>query len=109
MEAYLGIDVGSVTTKLAVLDEKDGLVACVYTLTQGQPIEKVQQGLALIKEKLPEGVEIRGVATTGSARYLAGVIVSADLVKNEITAHAVAALQHIPGVRTILEIGGQDR
>jgi len=48
------------------------------------------------------------VATTGSARYLAGVIVGADLVKNEITSHAVATLQYIPQVQTIIEIGGQD-
>ncbi len=51
---------------------------------------------------------IRGVATTGSARYLAGVILGADLVKNEITTHAVAALFRIPEVQTVVEIGGQD-
>ena len=108
MEAYLGIDVGSVTTKFAVLDENDELVTHVYLLTQGKPIEMVQQGLKQIERQLPEGVDIRGVATTGSARYLAGVIVGADLVKNEITSHAVAALHYIPEVQTIIEIGGQD-
>jgi predicted CoA-substrate-specific enzyme activase len=108
MEAYLGIDVGSVTTKFAVLDESDKLVTHVYLLTQGKPIEMVQQGLKQIEQLLPEGVDICGVATTGSARYLAGVIVGADLVKNEITSHAVAALQYIPEVQTIIEIGGQD-
>ncbi|MFC2016862.1 acyl-CoA dehydratase activase [Chloroflexota bacterium] len=108
MEAYLGIDVGSVTTKLAVLDENDELVTHIYLLTQGKPIEMVQQGMEQIKQQLPKDVDICGVATTGSARYLAGVIVGADLVKNEITAHAVAALQCIPEVQTIIEIGGQD-
>ena len=108
MEAYLGIDVGSVTTKFAVLDKDDELVTDLYLLTQGKPIEMVQQGLKQIAQKLPEGAEIRGVATTGSARYLAGVIVGADLVKNEITSHAVAALQSIPEVQTVIEIGGQD-
>jgi len=108
MEAYLGIDVGSVTTKLAVLDEYDELVTHIYLLTQGKPIEMVQQGLKQIKQQLPKDVDIRGVATTGSARYLAGVIVGADLVKNEITSHAVAALQYIPEVQTVIEIGGQD-
>jgi len=108
MEAYLGIDVGSVTTKLAVLDENDELVTNIYLVTQGKPIEMVQQGLKQIAQQLPEGVDICGVATTGSARYLAGVIVGADLVKNEITSHAVAALQYIPEVQTIIEIGGQD-
>jgi len=108
MEAYLGIDVGSVTTKVAVLDENDELVTHIYLLTQGKPIEMVQQCLKQIKQQLPKDVDICGVATTGSARYLAGVIVGADLVKNEITSHAVAALQHIPEVQTIIEIGGQD-
>ena len=108
MEAYLGIDVGSVTTKLAVLDENDQLVTHIYLLTQGKPIEMVQQGLKQIKQRLPEDVDICGVATTGSARYLAGVIVGADLVKNEITSQAVAALLYIPEVQTIIEIGGQD-
>lgn len=108
MRAYLGIDVGSVTTKIAALDENDGLITHNYLLTQGKPITMVQQGLKQIQQQLPSNVEIGGVATTGSARYLAGVIVGADLVKNEITSHAVAALQYIPEVQTIIEIGGQD-
>ncbi len=108
MEAYLGIDVGSVTTKFAVLNKNDELVRHLYLLTLGKPIEMVQQGLKQIKQQLPEDIEICGVATTGSARYLAGVIVGADLVKNEITSHAVAALFHIPQAQTVIEIGGQD-
>ena len=108
MEFYLGIDVGSVTTKMAALDTRDNLVARIYMPTQGKPIEKVQQGLVSIREMLPEGAEICGVATTGSARYLAGVIVNADLVKNEITSHATASLHYMPEVNTIIEIGGQD-
>jgi predicted CoA-substrate-specific enzyme activase len=108
MEAYLGIDVGSVTTKLAVLDKSDRLVGHIYLPTQGRPIEMVQKGLREVKKQLPKGVEIGGVATTGSARYLAGVIVGADLVKNEITSHAVGALHYFPDGQTVIEIGGQD-
>ncbi len=108
MEAYLGIDIGSVTTKFAVLDKSDELITDLYLLTQGKPITMVQQGLKQIKQQLPQNIEICGVATTGSARYLAGVIVGADLVKNEITSHAVAALLYVPEVQTIVEIGGQD-
>ena len=108
MVAYLGIDVGSVTTKFAVLDKNDALITHNYLLTQGKPIIMVQQGLKQIQQQLSRDVEIRGVATTGSARYLAGVIVGADLVKNEITSHAVAALQYSPEVQTVIEIGGQD-
>ena len=108
MEVYLGVDVGSVTTKLAVLDKNDELIAHSYLLTQGKPIDTVQQGLKQIEQQLPEDTRICGVATTGSARYLAGVILGADLVKNEITSHAVATLLHIPQAQTVIEIGGQD-
>ena len=52
--------------------------------------------------------EIMSVGTTGSGRNLAGALVGADVIKNEITAHAVAASSVIPDVQTILEIGGQD-
>ena len=108
MKAYLGVDVGSVTTKLALLDENDELISHIYLPTQGKPIDMVQEGLRQIQQQLPGNAEICGVATTGSARYLVGVIVGADLVKNEITSHAVAALLYYPDVQTIIEIGGQD-
>jgi len=108
LKVYLGIDAGSVSTKLAVLDSEGELVAHIYLKTQGRPIEAVQAGLKEIKKQLPDGAEIAGVATTGSARYLVGVVTGADLVKNEITAHAVAALKYIPDVKTVIEIGGQD-
>ena len=98
MEVYLGSDVGSVTTKVAALGKTDELVTSIYLPTQGKPITTVQQGLKQIKQQLPQDADIRGVATTGSARYLAGVIVGADLIKNEITSHAVAALLYMPQV-----------
>jgi len=68
----------------------------------------VQRGLRQIRQQLPPGAEILGVAATGSARHLAGAIVGADLVKNEITCQAVAAIHHVPEVQTVIEIGGQD-
>ena len=108
MKTYLGIDVGSVTTKLALLNERDEFICDVYLPTQGKPIEMVQEGLRQIQRQMPQEAEIYGVATTGSARYLAGVVVGADLVKNEITSHAVATLLYYPDVQTIIEIGGQD-
>ena len=108
METYIGIDVGSVTTKLAALNGDDELIAHIYLPTQGKPINMVQQGLRRIRTQLPDEVTIGGIATTGSARYLAGVIVGADLVKNEITSHAVATLNYVPQVNTIMELGGQD-
>lgn len=108
MEAYLGIDVGSVTTKFAVLDERDELVTALYTRTLGRPVDVIQDSMTEIFNRLPANVEIKGVGTTGSARYLAGVVVGADMVKNEVTAHAVGASHYIPDVQTIIEIGGQD-
>jgi len=105
---YLGIDVGSVTTKFALLDESSELINSLYTRTLGRPIQAVQDGLRWVEDHMPEGAQIAGVGTTGSARQLSGVVVGADVVKNEITAHAVAAGRYVPGVRTVIEIGGQD-
>jgi predicted CoA-substrate-specific enzyme activase len=107
-EIFLGIDVGSVTTKFTAVDEMGGLVSSLYHRTAGNPIEAVQSGLRQIQGALPGEVHVAGVGTTGSGRQLAGVIVGADLVKNEITAHAVAALHFVPDVRTVMDIGGQD-
>jgi len=105
---YLGIDVGSVTTKFAVLNDKDSLVASLYLRTEGQPIISIQRGLKELSMGLPADAHIVGVATTGSARYLAGVLVNADLVKNEISCQAAAAVHSVPDVATVVEIGGQD-
>lgn len=105
---YLGIDVGSVSTNLVVIDEHDRVMEKLYLRTSGQPINALINGLKLLSEKLGDDINIRGVGTTGSGRQLAAVITGADIVKNEITAHAVAAQKVIPDVRTILEIGGQD-
>jgi predicted CoA-substrate-specific enzyme activase len=105
---YLGVDVGSVSTNLVLLDEALAVRASVYTRTQGQPIAAVQRGIEELLPQLDHDWDITGVGATGSARYLTGIVVGADTVKNEITAHAVAALQTVPDVRTVLEIGGQD-
>ncbi len=108
MKGYLGIDVGSVSTNIVFLDEDFVIRETVYLRTQGRPIEAVQGGLKEIAGRLPPGLTVRGVGTTGSGRHLAGVMVGADTVKNEITTHAMASSQLVPGVQTILEIGGQD-
>ncbi|RQD76210.1 MAG: 2-hydroxyglutaryl-CoA dehydratase [Candidatus Syntrophonatronum acetioxidans] len=108
MEGYLGLDVGSVSTNIVIIDEKGKILTDLYTRTQGQPIKVVQEGLREAGKRTGKGIEIKGVGTTGSARTLAGVMVGADTIKNEITAHAVAATQEVPRVQTVLEIGGQD-
>lgn len=108
MKAYLGIDVGSVTTKFALLDENDELITSRYVRTQGKPLMVIQEGMRDLARELPADIEIAGVGATGSARYLTAAVVGADVVKNEITAHAVGALHYVPDARTVLEIGGQD-
>lgn len=108
MQVYLGADVGSVSTNLALVDASGRVLETLYMRTQGQPVYTVQQALKQIADSLPVSAKVQGVGTTGSGRMLASVLVGADAVKNEITAHAVAALHLVPTVRTVLEIGGQD-
>lgn len=108
MYIYLGIDVGSVSTNLVATGEDGTIKHSIYMRTSGRPIETVQKGLKLMHKALPPGTKVAGVGTTGSGRQLAGVMTGADVVKNEITTHAIAASNVVPGVRTILEIGGQD-
>ena len=108
LTVYLGIDVGSVTTKLALVDEKGKYVDSYMLRTAGKPVVAVQKGLNELYAKRITDYDVMGVGTTGSGRNLAGALVGADIIKNEITAHAVAASINVPGVQTILEIGGQD-
>ena len=108
INSYLGIDVGSVTTKVAIVDENAKFVDGFMTRTSGKPVVAVQTCLKGLINQAKEEYNILGVGTTGSGRNLAGALVGADVIKNEITAHAVAASTYVPGVQTILEIGGQD-
>lgn len=108
LKSFLGIDVGSVTTKLAVVDEAGKYIDSVMLRTSGKPVIAVQEGMKKLVEQSKEEYNILGVGTTGSGRQLAGALVGSDIIKNEITAHSVAASINVPGVQTILEIGGQD-
>ncbi len=108
MKYYLGIDVGSISTKLVLIDTENRVLFTLYFRTEGNPIGAVQKGLKELKNHIPKDAEIYGVGTTGSARYLAGVITGADLIKNEITAHAKGVSFFVPDARTVIEIGGQD-
>lgn len=108
IDAYLGIDVGSISTNLVVINEDCEVLAKRYLMTAGRPIEAVRKGLSEIGEEIGDSVNIRGVGTTGSGRYLTGDFVGADVVRNEITAHATGASFYDPTVDTVFEIGGQD-
>lgn len=104
---YLGVDIGSVSTNFVLLTEGLKIAKSVYIRTKGNPIQAIQEGLGKIQEDILQG-EILGVGTTGSGRNIASYLIGADIVKNEITAHGVAALHYDDSVGTIIEIGGQD-
>jgi predicted CoA-substrate-specific enzyme activase len=111
--AYLGLDIGSVSTNVAVIDEFGTVIHDVYLRTAGRPIEAVQQGLSEVERIWGSRLRVCGVGTTGSGRELIAEFVGADVVNDEITAHKTGAI-HVSNtlggepVDTIFEIGGQD-
>ncbi|MCM1370674.1 MAG: acyl-CoA dehydratase activase [Clostridium sp.] len=108
MKSYLGIDIGSISTKGVIIDESNNIIASSYIWTEGNPVEAVKKLIDILKKDLPSNYKIYGIGTTGSARKLIGLMLNANVIKNEITAHAVGTLMTYPDAKTILEIGGQD-
>lgn len=107
-KAYLGIDIGSISTKGVIIDSNNSVLAKCYLWTKGNPKQAVKEVLENLKQQLPKEYKIVGLGTTGSARKLMGTILGANIIKNEITAHAVGTLSKHKDIRTIIEIGGQD-
>lgn len=105
---YLGIDIGSISTKGVIIDDDNNIITSLYIWTEGNPVTSVKKLIETLKNNLPNDYVIKGIGTTGSARKLIGLMVDANIIKNEITAHAIGTLAFYPDVRTILEIGGQD-
>ncbi len=113
LDVFMGIDIGSVSLKIVLLDKNNTIIEKLWLRNQGSPIESSKKGIKELKEKLESSgmidkVNIKGVGTTGSARYLIKSVVGGDIAKTEIIAHAIASLTYYPDVSTILEIGGQD-
>ena len=113
INAFLGIDIGSVSTNLALIDEDGNMIHSIYCMTDGRPIEVAQKALSDMAVHVQDRVKILGVGTTGSGRELVGMLVGADVIKDEITAHKTGAVQISQkylneSVDTIFEIGGQD-
>lgn len=108
INGYLGIDIGSISTKVVVIDKDNNIICSKYIWTEGNPINAVKKVIEHVKEVIPHNLIIKGIGTTGSARKLIGLMVNANVIKNEITAHAIGTLSRYPNVKTILEIGGQD-
>ncbi|MDD5604238.1 MAG: acyl-CoA dehydratase activase, partial [Eubacteriales bacterium] len=107
-EVFMGIDIGSVSTNIVIIDRHLELLFEYYARNNGQPINSIKVGLNVVKSQIPDNFQICGAGVTGSGRQLAGTMIGADVIKNEITAHAAATIHYVPDVRTIFEIGGQD-
>ncbi len=105
---YLGIDIGSTTTKYALITEEREIIHKSYVHTQGKPIEVTQRLLRTIRDEIKDKIEILGTATTGSGRNVVGDFLNVDLIIDEITAHARGAVEIESTIDTIFEIGGQD-
>ncbi len=108
LPVYLGIDVGSLSTNVVLIDKDHNVVARRYLPTAGKPLEAIQKGMTEIYDEIGEDVAVIGAGSTGSGRYLTGDFIGADTIQNEITAQATAAIDYDPTVDTIFEIGGQD-
>jgi len=108
LDVYLGVDVGSLSTNVVLIDDENNVVARRYLPTASKPLEAIRRGLAEIYEEVGEAVTVCAAGTTGSGRYLTGHFIGADTIKNEITAQATAAIFYHPEVDTVFEIGGQD-
>lgn len=107
--AYLGVDIGSISTKGVVIDENNNIIASSYLYTEGNPIKATKRVIKELQNKINlNEYKVVGVGTTGSARKLIGTILGANTIKNEITAHAIGTTSIYPDVHTIFEIGGQD-
>ncbi len=110
--AFLGVDVGSTSTKAVLVDASSGAIRLdIYTKTAGNPVEaarRIFDSLNALKGSSGFDVKVAGCGTTGSGRKLVGVIIGADLIVNEISAHAKGAKTVDKSVETIFEIGGQD-
>lgn len=108
MNCYLGIDIGSISTKGVIIDDNNKIITSSYIWTEGNPVNSVKKLINILKNNLDKRYIVKGVGTTGSARKLIGLLLDANVVKNEIMAHAIGTLSIYPDVKTILEIGGQD-
>lgn len=105
-KCYLGVDIGSISTKGVIIDEKFNILSSNYIWTLGNPIEAVKKLISTLN--IPGCYKLSGIGTTGSARKLIGLMLGANVVKNEIICHAYGTLNYYPDCKTILEIGGQD-
>jgi predicted CoA-substrate-specific enzyme activase len=104
---YLGIDIGSTSTNLVLINEDREVVSIQYLRTEGKPLEVVNAGIKVLYERYDE-LEISAIGTTGSGRIYIGKKIGANFIKDEITAQAKGVCEYAKDVDTVFEIGGQD-
>lgn len=104
-DLYLGIDVGSTSCKIAIINTNSEVVYHNYRKINAQPLKVLNE---MLREVQSYHNKIINVGITGSARKLISKVYSIDCVKNEIISHAIATINMYPDARTIIEIGGQD-
>ncbi len=105
---FLGIDAGSTTTKVALINEAGELVFTHYGSNQGSPLQSSISVLKELYQKLPKGAHIVKSTVTGYGEALLKAALKVDIGEIETIAHYKAADYFCPGVDTILDIGGQD-
>ncbi len=106
--AYLGIDTGSTTTKIALVDEEGGLLYSHYGSNMGNPLESTIEALKSLYGKLNKDTKIINSAVTGYGEHLIKAALRVDIGEIETVAHYTAANYFRPGVDSVLDIGGQD-
>mgnify|MGYP000331683292 CR=1 FL=1 len=107
-EVFLGLDVGSVTTKAVLIDAFANIVASAYMPTQGRPTQAIGQVLRELAVQVPKDIHVARAVTTGSGRHLAKHLTKSDDAVDEITAQAKSTIFFVPDAETVFEIGGQD-
>ena len=107
-KCFLGIDAGSTTTKVVLIDEENNILYSYYGNNQGKPLELVVKILKEVYSSLPKGGYIAYSAVTGYGEELIKAALHVDEGEVETIAHYKAANYFLPGVDFILDIGGQD-
>lgn len=106
--AYLGIDAGSTTTKIALIDEEGGLLHSYYGNNMGSPLESTIEALQSLYDKMNPCTKVVNSAVTGYGEHLIKAALKVDIGEIETVAHYKAADFFLPGVDFVLDIGGQD-
>ena len=109
IDCFMGLDIGSTTTKLVLVTPSGDVMYKRYIPTEGQPVVAIKKAMKDCIATIDiERINVLSVGTTGSGREVANLFVGADDVVNEVTAHARGTSFFDPQIDTIFELGGQD-